>query len=205
MGSWGCWGGSPEGEGRGRGGVARERSRRKGPRSARSGAWRPAHAYCCCKVGAGPAFPCGPAHLDLLRGHHVPVLLQGALRHLLHVNQHLRTGGSRQRGGLESLGAAVGPQAQTGRVEGAMRRVCQRARMQASARSAHLVGVVGHDAQRVHVAQLVGLGLDVLLDEEVLALVGQDGVGLARAEAADVGACGLCTARRCEKGCGVGV
>ena len=36
--------------------------------------------------------------------------------------------------------------------------------------------------------QLVGLGLDVLLDQVVLALVGQDDVRLARAKAADVGA-----------------
>mmetsp|Transcript_14862 Transcript_14862/g.40055 ORF Transcript_14862/g.40055 Transcript_14862/m.40055 type:complete len:357 (+) Transcript_14862:459-1529(+) len=81
----------------------------------------------------------GTGVLDLLRGHHVPVLLQGTRCHLFQVNEHL-------------------------------------------------VGVVWLHDEGVHMRELVGLSLDVLLDEVVRAVLGEDDVHLARGEAADVGA-----------------
>eukprot|EP00983_Pelagomonas_calceolata_P004794 156806-Pelagomonas_calceolata.AAC.3 len=53
---------------------------------------------------------------------------------------------------------------------------------------AHLVGVVWLHDEGVHMRELVGLSLDVLLDEVVRAVLGEDDVHLARGEAADVGA-----------------
>mmetsp|Transcript_10858 Transcript_10858/g.40678 ORF Transcript_10858/g.40678 Transcript_10858/m.40678 type:complete len:214 (-) Transcript_10858:337-978(-) len=51
-----------------------------------------------------------------------------------------------------------------------------------------LVGVVRADLERVHVAELVGLALDIVLDQQVLVLgrVVEDHVGLLRARAADI-------------------
>lgn len=129
------------------------------------------------------------AHLDLLGGQHVPVLLQGALGDLLEVNQDLGVVCFVCMSVLSAVRESMHADMRAAPFAARTGPLLQQPPPPPTAQiRTHLVGVVGHDAQRVDVRQGVSLGLDVLLDQVVLALVGQDHVRLARAEAADVGA-----------------